>query len=303
MSDPAAPVELLLHIPKCGGSSLVSHLYHNLPRGAYWAPGKRSRSLPLEFFGRKYDPRPPGPLTGIRAVTGHYLGRSIEARFGARQLFRSVLLREPQGLVLSWYNYRQMRYRSLGQAGYPFALHLASQPPDPLAHFVLANWLEIPWLRLAAMSPVEKLARLETAFEGFDFVGDVSDTDRLLAAVSGRLGLPATAARVNTEAAWANETGWRPLRRDALSPEDRDLLDRRTRLDTAFWRRVALGAHSPLSAGEVAPFLASELRRPLAELRRKALRGRATRRRSNLDTPKEAPEGAAQPSPRNGTDP
>lgn len=266
------PLEIVLHIPKCAGSTIEIHLLEHLGPAAFWSPRRRGRAVPIELFARKYNSRMPGPPEEIRAISGHYIGLSIEARFAGRQIRRSVLMREPKALVLSWYNYRMARYRSLGQAGYPFALHLRCMPPDPLAHFLLANWLELPWLRLARMDPAEKLARLEAAFEGFDFIGDVSDCDRLVADLSRRLAIPEQAAAANTAHGWREETGIEPLRLGELTAEDAEALDRRTRLDTALWRRVARGEDAPFASRDAAPFLASELRRPQAELARRRLR-------------------------------
>ncbi|GMG83018.1 hypothetical protein LNKW23_22310 [Paralimibaculum aggregatum] len=268
------PLEIVLHIPKCAGSTIEVHLLKHLGPEAFWSPRRRGRAVPIELFGRKYNGRMPAPPEAIRAISGHYIGRSVEARFAGRAIRRSVLMREPQALVLSWYNYRMARYRSLGQAGYPFGLHLACMPPDPLAHFLLANWLELPWARLARMDAGEKLARLEAAFAAFDFIGDVSDCDRLVAELSRRLGIPEAAEAANTAHGWRAETGIEPLRREMLAPEDAAELDRRTRLDTAFWRRVARREQAAFAAADAMPFLRSELRRPLAELARKRLRGR-----------------------------
>ncbi len=276
-SQGGAPLEIVLHVPKCAGSTIETHLLSHLGERAFWSPKKRSRSLPLELFARKYRDRLPGPAEEVRAVSGHYIGRSVEALFQGRAIRRSVLFREPRALVLSWYNYRMGRYRSLGQAGYPFALHLRSLPPDPLAHFLLAHWLEMPWTRLARMGAGEKLAALEAAFAGFDFVGDVADCDRLIADLSARLGIPAEAREVNTGQAWEGETGHRPLRLADLSEAEADLLDRRTALDRAFWRRVAQGERAGFDPGAAAPFLAAEIARPLAEARRQWLRGRRAR--------------------------
>ncbi len=269
-----APLEIVLHVPKCAGSTIETHLLRHLGPLAFWSPRRRARALPLELFGRKYDGRPPGPLDGIRAISGHYIGRSVERRFAERRIRRSVLIREPRALVLSWYNYRQMRYRSLGQAGYSFALHLDTLPPDPLTHFLLANWLEVSWPRLAAMDANEKLARLEAALADFDFVGDVSDCDRLVADLSSRLGIPAVAEPVNTETRWRQEIAFTPARHETLTAEERARLEARTQLDRALWLRVARGELAEIGATGTASFFRSELRRPVAEIRRRRARAR-----------------------------
>ncbi|MEM9147983.1 MAG: hypothetical protein AAGC57_17550 [Pseudomonadota bacterium] len=269
------PIEIVLHVPKCAGSTVEAHLLAHLGP-AFWSAPKRTRRLPLELLGRKYAARPPVPPAEIHAVSGHFIGRSIEALFPGRRALRSVLLREPKALVLSWYNFRMMRYRAAGQASYPFGLHLRTLSPDPLCHFLLSHWLEMSWPQMALLSPAEKLKRLEATFAAFDFVGDIADCDVMLATISGRLGVPETAARTNTGSGWQAVTGWEPLRLDALSDEDRALLERRTELDACLYARLVRREPRAPRAEAAERFLAAELRRPLAELRRRALRGRAT---------------------------
>lgn len=266
------PLHILLHVPKCAGTTVEMHLARHLGDSGFWSPPKRSRRLPLELLGRKYDARLPGPADEIRAVSGHFIGRSVPGLFPGRPARISILLRDPAALMLSWYNYRMMRYRADGLRSYPFRLHVLSLPPDPIAHFLLERWFEMPWPQMAALPASRKIALLDEALSGFDFVGDVSDADRLIASVSRDLGIPETAERTNTGAAWEAQTGWQPLRREDLTPADAALLSSRTRLDNYLWRRWALGQDARIAAVEVAPFLASELVRPVHELRRRALR-------------------------------
>lgn len=282
-------VEIVLHIPKCAGTTVETHLERHLDT-AYWAPPKRFRALPLEVQGRKYRLPPPVPPARIRAVSGHMIGRSVERLFAGREIHRSVLMREPAALVLSWYNYRMMRYRAQGLAGYPLALHLASLPPDPMAHFLLMHWLEMPWLRLAAMRPSEKLARLEDALGDFDRVGDVADCDRMVREMSARLAIPGQAEPENTAEGWRDTTGWRPLRLGDLAPDEAARLARRTALDTALYARLVRRESAPFADADAEPFLGAELGRPVAELRRRRLRARAP-----LDSPAPPPEGARRP--------
>lgn len=279
MSAPPNPVYLLPHVPKCAGSTVEIHLRDHLEDG-FWSPGKRSRHLPINFLRRKFDATPPAAPEEIVAVSGHWVGRSVERLFPGRQLWRGVLLREPAALVLSWYNYRMMRYSATGRSPYPFALHLRSLPPDPVAHFLLERWLELPWWRLAKLSPGEKCRMLDEMLDRFDFVGDISDCDRLIALLSKRLDIPPVAASINTADSWRALASWEPLRRDRLSPEDAAELRRRTRLDDYLWRRWALRETAiPPAADQVAPFLRSELARPLAEIRRRQKRGLVQRAR------------------------
>jgi hypothetical protein len=175
--------------------------------------------------------------------------------------------------MLSWYNYRMMRYRAEGQASYSFRLHLRAMPPDPVAHFLLERWFELSWTSMARLSAGTKIAMLDEALSGFDFTGDVAEADRLIARVSADLGIPETAQRVNTGEGWQADTGWTRVTRDTLDPADAALLARRTRLDSYLWHRWGKRddtAH--LDPSDVAPFLRSELLRPIHELRRRLAR-------------------------------
>lgn len=268
---------VLLHVPKCAGSTVETHLAEHLPAGAFWSPAKRSRSWPLGFFGRKYDATLPGPIQDLRAVSGHFIGRSVLERLGAAtpqmKPHLSVLLREPGALMLSWYNYRMMRYAAKGLSPYLFRTHLMSMPPDPVSHFLLERWLEMPWPRLASMTCREKIRHLEEALEPFDFIGDISAADELIAEVSRGLGIPDQAPIRNDAAAWRHATGWTPLRASDLSPSDQHILAERTRLDRWLWRHWAMGEAIIRPARSGISFLSAELKRPAYELSRRIARG------------------------------
>lgn len=260
-------VHLCLHVPKCAGTTVEAHLARHLGP-AFWSPDRRLRALPVSLMGRKYAMPPPVAPEGIRAVSGHWIGRSVERLFAGRAIRRSILLREPGALMLSWYNHRMARYAAAGRARYGFALHLASLPPDPVAHFLLERWLELSWGRLAAMTGAQKRRRLDALLAGFDFVGDVGECDRLIAWLARDLGVSPDATRANT-AGGRSGTAPAPIGLADLSPAERAALERRTRLDRWLWQRWAAGRDCPLPAPSL-PFLAGELARPLAELRRRS---------------------------------
>ncbi len=268
----SGPVFLLPHVPKCAGTTVELHLAEHLGPTGFWSPARRARRLPVEILGRKWDPRLPGPAEGVRAVSGHYVGRSVERLFPGREIWRGALLRDPAALLLSWYNYRMMRYRAAGKAPYPFALAIAAQPVDPMAHFLLERWCELPWWQIAALSAGAKQAMLDGVLGGFDMVADISAADGLIAEVSRGLGIPESTQRRNTAEDWTAAVDWQPVRLADLAPETRAELARRTALDRYLWRRWALGERAA-EPGETAGFLGAELRRPLAELRRRRARG------------------------------
>jgi len=264
----ADAVQIVLHVPKCAGSTIHLHLAEHLGPTGYWTPPRRSRGLPQEMLGRKYVRGSHPPLPGVRAVSGHFLGLSVERLFEGRPLRRYVLLRTPSAHVLSWYNFRMMRYLAKGRPTYSFKVHLEGLPPDPMTHFLLASWLELPWIRLASMSPSEKYDRVQDALSGFDLVGDIADCDRLIGILSERLSIPDAAPRANTGEDWEGQTKWRRLTLADLSDADRDMLERRTQLDAALHRQAVLGEAAGFDPGKAIRFLPSEIARSRAGLAR-----------------------------------
>jgi hypothetical protein len=227
-------------------------------------------------MGRKYNRQLPGPVESIRAVSGHFIGRSIERLFSGRPLRRTLLLRDPERMNISWYNFRMMRYLAAGQATYPFEWHMRSIPTDSIARFLLERWFELPWWRLAALPAAEKRRMLDEALSGFDFTGDISDCDRLVAEVSAALGISGKAVTRNTTEDWHSRVKWTPVRLEDLAPETRRELAARTRLDRYLWQRWGLHRDAEFDASAALPFLASELARPWYEVRRQRARGRRT---------------------------
>jgi hypothetical protein len=267
----ADTAHMILHVPKCAGRTVENHLQRHL--GArFWSTAKRTRSLPLGLFGRKYALAPPGPIDNVVAVSGHLLGRSVEQLFPDRRIVRSVILRDPQKQMLSWYNFRMMRYIKAGLVPYSFDLFLRSTSVDPVAHFLLERWLELPWYRIAALSAAEKAHLLDTALAEFDRVVDISEADNLIAWHSTALGLPAQAVRANSAQEWERRTGWQSVRLADLQPALLDELNDRVQLDVYLWRRWALKQNVVLDAASCAPFFREELSRMVPQLRRRVAR-------------------------------
>lgn len=265
-------LHVVLHVPKCAGTTLEEHFKKHLGAQGFWRPPKRTRSIPLELFARKFDARPPAPTESIAVVSGHFLGKSIEQMFPGRAIVRSVVLRDPVQLMISYYNFRMMRYLSEGLRPHTFDMHVRSMTVDPVAHFFLERWLEMPWWRIASLSVEEKIDILDRTLASLDRVVDISRTDELAAWHSRDLGIPEVPKRVNTEAQWRATTGWRPIGLDDLAPSQRDELASRVTIDRYLWRRFALGENIRFDAATAAPFMRNELMRPGYEIRRRLMR-------------------------------
>ena len=265
-------LHVVLHVPKCAGSTMENHFAKHLGPKRFWSPPKRTTRLALETFGRKYEATPPGPVDNIAVVSGHFIGRSIENLIPRRPIVRSVVLRAPEGFFLSLYNFRMMLYIVAGRNTCSFTLFMKSLQTDPISHFLLDRWLEKPWTAIAALSSVKKAALLDEMLASLDHVVDIANVDELIAWHSRDLGIAEQATRTNTQDEWVRRSGWTPLRYSDLSSNERGMLARRTNLDRYIWRRWALGEPVTFEPAAVAPFLLNELPRPIYQIRRRVVR-------------------------------
>jgi len=280
MNDSKGSLRVFVHVPKCGGRTVQQHLARHLGP-CFWSVDKRFHHLPLELFGRKFDRSPAVPLGTIVAVSGHFLGRSVESLFPDRKILRTMILREPEAQVLSWYNFRMMRYMTAGQSPYSFRLFLRSMQADPVAHFLLERWLELPWLRIAALSPADKRQLLDATLEQFDVIDDIAKTDEVIAWHSAALGIPQQAIRANDSQELARQTGWRPIGLEDLSQSEREDLSGSLRLDTYLWRKWALKEDAAFGPMTNSFFIRKELSRMMPQVWRRVVRSRTFGRMLN----------------------
>jgi hypothetical protein len=220
-------VYFFLHVPKTAGITIAEHLEENCPPGWFWRP-----PAPRLFGGLGHLP----DFSRVRAVApGHYRGQSLERYFAGREIRRVALLRDPIGLQLSYYNWRMLLFLSQGRGTYGFWLHLRSLPRNFMTVFLLRNWLEIPWPRIAAMSDRAKLELLQSHFSRFWFVGAHTDCARLLEILAPELDVPPLPARRNSSDEWRTVVDWRPLTSSELSAELRQEILACNPLDQLLW--------------------------------------------------------------------
>jgi len=263
--QPKPPVYFILHVPKTAGTTIVEHLADHCARGVLWRP------QPARFYGSL------GELPDferVRAVhLGHFRGRSLEAYFAGREVRRAVLLRDPIGLHVSYYNWRMMNFLSSGQGTYSFELHFRALPRNFVTHFLLYRWLELPWLVLTALSDASKFDLLQRHLAQFWFVGGHTDCGRLSAALAPELGVPPVALTRNTVDEWSSLVDWRPLDAGKLSAATRETILNNSPLDQALWetwagagfeaRQIRPRGAAPAWKGR---FLRHEILRPAAAL-------------------------------------
>jgi hypothetical protein len=192
------PVWFLLHVPKCAGTTLEAHFAAALGPGFLKAP--RWESVLRDVVGNRIA-LPRARLPGLRVVSGHSLAASMARAFAPREVRECLLLREPVGWFLSFYNYRIGRHRERGER-HPgsFADWYRTQPRNPVARFLLGRYFGVGYPAIFGLSSRGQLARLNRELARFHFVGDIAATGRLVAHVSAELGVPGTVRSENVGA-------------------------------------------------------------------------------------------------------
>jgi len=210
-------VHFILHVPKCAGTTVEAHFARHLGPGFLRAP--RWDSVLRDVVGNRY-PFLPGDarLAPVRVVSGHSLSAALARHFPGCRVEESVLLRDPLGYFLSFYNYRWVRHRA-GFAPRPpdFLAWYRAQRRNPISRFLLMRYFGQGVPALYRLSSAGRLAWLEARLARFLFVGGHGSADAMIAGISRGLGCPETVERRNV------------TERREIGPED---------LPEAFRRRI-----------------------------------------------------------------
>lgn len=238
-------VQFHYHVPKCAGRTIDRHLSAALPQDAYYRTRRR------RGFGRLLSP--PHGLAEMpdrektQVVGGHFIGSSIESHFAGRELRRSILLRDPVSHIVSYYNFRMMRYLLAGLHPYSFSLAYRATQRNFITHYILRNFLELPWSRLARLSDDEKYDTVNAFLATFWFVGDYRLCDDLVAALGATLEIPGRAVAANTCAEWQRRVRWMRLEEDDLSADAVAQIRRENLLDQRLWETWHEAGHDVAS--------------------------------------------------------
>lgn len=271
------PVHLIYHVPKCAGQTIDHHLAATLSANTYHRTSKRrgvGRFLSTRHeFGKAPDPYQ------TRVVGGHFLGSSIEPLFAGRALKRSILLRDPVSHLVSYYNFRMMRYLSEGLHPYSFELAYGATQRNFITHYILRNFLELPWSRLVRFSDDEKYDIVTAFLATFWYVGDYRLCDDLVAALALNLGIPGHAAPRNTRAQWERRVSWRALDVDDLSADSIAQIRQENLLDQRLWEtwheardNTATIRPRPLGGPAAPGFVSTEAMRFVSQIARRMQR-------------------------------
>lgn len=224
-------VHFLLHIPKCAGTTVEAHFRTHLGERFRTAP--RWESVLRNFVGNRYPNLSEESLRDVDVVSGHSLGAQMKALFGDAEVRESVLLRDPTGYLLSFYNYRWTRFdEGWGPEPPVFLKWYNAQRRNPITRFLLNRYFDQAVPALYRMSSWQRLSYLEQRLKSFHFVGDYRRTDEMIGNISAELGIPG-------EVSHQNVTPKRKLIAADLSVDLRQRIERENALDQALYDRWA----------------------------------------------------------------
>ncbi|MEM1299550.1 MAG: hypothetical protein AAGH68_09750 [Pseudomonadota bacterium] len=182
-------VHFLLHVPKCAGTTVEGHFRAHLGEGYMYAP--RWENPLRNILGNRYPSLRADDLDHVHAVSGHSLSTGMRALFPGAEVREAVLLRDPTGYLLSFYNYRWTRYdEGWGTEPPPFERWYAGQRRNPISRFLMNRYFEIGVPALYCFSSADRLRFLEQRFARFHFVGSYRMADEMIGGISREMGLP-----------------------------------------------------------------------------------------------------------------
>lgn len=182
------PIHFFVHVPKCAGTTVETHFRRTLGPGGF-ALAPRWKNPLRDVIGNRAA-LPADVVAKGRVLSGHSLARSMARFYPGRVLRQSVLLRDPVGWHVSFYNYRLWRAVDRGDPTPPrFETWLRAQRRNPIARFLLMRYFEIGYPGIYRMSSRARFQFLEGALAGFHFVGGHQRCDEAVAGISRDLGV------------------------------------------------------------------------------------------------------------------
>jgi len=222
-------VYFMLHVPKCAGTTVESHFHGHL--GSRYLLAPRWENPLRNFVGNRYPGLTASDLSDVTVVSGHSLSANMAALLPGAEIREAVLLRDPLGYLLSFYNYRWTRHDT-GHGPVPpgFEDWYAAQRRNPISRFLLNRYFCQAVPALYRMSSAGRLSYLETRLGQFHFVGSYRHAAEMIGQISRELGIP-------DEVKSRNVTPARRITRDDLSPALVDRIARENALDQCLYSR------------------------------------------------------------------
>ncbi|MFK7942577.1 MAG: hypothetical protein AB8B85_06655 [Paracoccaceae bacterium] len=182
-------VHFLLHVPKCAGTTVEGHFRAHLGEAYIYAP--RWENPLRNVLGNRYPRLRPQDMETVRAVSGHSLSTGMRALFPGAEIRESVLIRDPTGFLLSFYNYRWTRFEEgWGAEPPPFERWYAGQRRNPVSRFLLNRYFEQGVPALYRLSSADRLRFLERRLARFHFVGSYRMADQMIGGISREMDIP-----------------------------------------------------------------------------------------------------------------
>ncbi|MEO1490610.1 MAG: hypothetical protein AAFV19_00470 [Pseudomonadota bacterium] len=241
-------VHFLLHVPKCAGTTVEAHFRKHL--GARFMIAPRWESPMRNFIGNRYPGLSPQAMADIAVVSGHSVSANMEALFPGAEIRASVLLRDPLGHLLSFYNYRWTRYAD-GQGPEPpsFDDWYDAQRRNQISRFLLNRYFGQAVPALYRLSSQGRLRFLEARLAQFFYVGSYKHVGEMCAEISRELGIPDT---VESE----NVTQSRKVSKEDLPSSLREQIAHENALDQCLYDRWKDRKWSGAPSGEAPPLAA-----------------------------------------------
>ncbi len=195
-TNPRNDVLYFVHVPKCAGTTVEEHFLEHLPAPQVMRPGK-SKPIVRYLNGRAWRAPQTYEPAEVRILCGHFFGRATGALLAPHNRLEAILIRDPVGLYLSWYNYRMTRPEGWNRSIPRFEDWYRSQGRNPVARHLLTRHLGWSELRFVLAPASEIIAEARRALDTFWFVGEYKHVDTLLAAATEKFGAPARAPQRN----------------------------------------------------------------------------------------------------------
>jgi hypothetical protein len=196
MTGARRDVLYFVHVPKCAGTTVEDHFLENLPAAQVMRPGK-SAPIVRYLHGRAWSAPAGFDPAQVRVLCGHFFGRATGALLEPHNPLEAILIRDPVGLYLSWYNYRMTRHEGWGRPIPSFEDWYRSQGRNPVARHLLTRHLGWSELKFVLSPAKDIIAEARRALDSFWFVGEYRHVDALLIAASERFGAPPSAPQRN----------------------------------------------------------------------------------------------------------
>jgi hypothetical protein len=172
-----------------------------------------------------------------------------------------------------------MRYLAQGLHPYSFEVAYRARRRNFISHFILKNFVQIPWNRLVRLHENEKYEIVNAFLASFWYVGNYTDCDDLIAALAVEVEILSRATPRNTRAEWERRVKWRALQVEDLSPNVVAQIKRENTLDQRLWEAWHEAKHDtafvrpPALDGKSSPSLVmSEATRFLNQIARRIQR-------------------------------